>query len=721
MENKTFTDVILEEKKDISLCYRSEKMVYEESLIDGMYVASGWNASGFALATNCLPSPPRLNPSHFALPQAFEIEIDGALLGYEWEWGGLKKTETEKGLLCAVTLSNRLTPVTVKVCTLLDGTCVFTRWLEITNNTGKSVNLSRLAVISGGMQTVSKWQSYVKQGEPLYRLGYMEHTHALMEGGFAWHNLPNAGYCVAGRYKRDRHRHPMFILENMTTGEDFICQFGWSGGYSFDFELDAEDAEFNHQCDAHLSFAVRTDAPAPLRIITDKETYITPEVHLGVRFGGLDEAVNAMHEHLRKSVFLPPARGKYCWVESGIGPEYPMSREATLEFINGAAEIGAEIFFIDAGWYLPPNEENRWWDKAGDWVYNKERYPNGLSEIRDAVKSKGMLFGLWMDAERIGKASKVYAEHPEYLAVCYDGKECPTQMLNLANSDAAEWMEHEIARVIRENQCDFFRLDYNVGYPGYITRTNRNGVLENDYARYYEALYGIYSRLRKQFPDVVFENCASGGGRTDVGMTRYFAHTWVTDWQLAPRSFAVTNGMTMALPPEHVDRLVVGQTGYLTGSLDFQLRLLLFVRPSGALNVPLGARLNDVQLEFFKHCYSLYKEFIRPFLPDSVIYHHTPEVSEKEPKGFGILEAAAADGLRGMLGVFQLSDPKERETVVRLRGADISRQYRVTFDNSRKSCEISGYALANEGVRIRLDGALTSELVLYRAIDTNIR
>lgn len=63
-------------------------------------------------------------------------------------------------------------------------------------------------------------------------------------------------------------------------------------------------------------------------------------------------------------------------------------------------------------------------------------------------------------------------------------------------------------------------------------------------------------------------------------MVRRFCHTWVTDWQIAPRSFSITHGMTMALPPESVDRLIGGQSGHPAAEFDFQARLLLFVRPT---------------------------------------------------------------------------------------------------------------------------------------------
>ena len=713
----SFTDAILERSGDCyNICYRSGKLVYEESLIDGMYVASGWNGSGYPLATNSIPNAPRLDITKFPLPQAFRVVFNGEYLGYRWEWDNFTKEQVPKGLLITVSLYNPHAMVKIRIYTLLDGTPVFTRWLEIENLKKEKGLLSALSLIGGGMQSIRNWKSYVEKDEPLYRLGYMEHTHQLMEGGFKWHPLPNAGYTVSGRFMRDRHRHPIFILENLATGESFICQLGYSGGYSFGFELEAEEGIYKRSNESHLSYSVSLDGPAPLRIADPGETITTPEVHMGISFGGLDACVNAMHEHLRKSVFLPPALGKKCFVEAAIGPEFDMSRESTLESIENASKIGAEIYFVDAGWYAPPKGEDSWWGLVGDWEYDKERYPDGLDEIRRAVKEKGMLFGLWMDAERIGNSSKAYQEHRDLIGINYDNRECPSQMLNLADPRAAEWMEAQIEKVIRENKCDFFRLDYNTGRPSYITRTDRDGVLENDFMRYYEALYAIYGRLRKKFPDVVFENCASGGGRTDVGMVKHFAHTWVTDNPISPRSFAIMNGMTMALPPEYVDRMIGGQHAYLAGSFDCQVRQLLFVRPTVGISPPVGERMNPELLEFLRHSLDIYKNFVRLFLPDSDIFHHTPDSGELQPKGFGIIEAAAKDGSRGMLGVFQLASPKEREIVVYPRGVDVSRSYDVTFDNSRRVCRVEGYALKNGGIHIRLDGALTSELILYKEI-----
>jgi alpha-galactosidase len=521
--------------------------------------------------------------------------------------------------------------------------------------------------------------------------------------------MPAAGYRIDGRYRRGRHRHPMFIVRNNATGEHFIGQLAWTGGYSFEFDLNTEVRDSA----AALTFRSGPDARPPQRVIAPGETVATPEMHLGLTFGDFDTAIQAMHTHLRRSVFMPQPRGRGGWVISGIGPEVEITPDEVIHAIDTAAQVGAEVFFIDASWHTPP--KGNWWTTVGDWNVDRQRFPQGLKPFRDRAHAAGMLWGLWMDADRIGNESRVAKEHPQWLAMNYEGKREMGGLLDLTNPEVAKWMENQIARVIEENQLDFFKLDYNTD-PGVGIKTLRDGFIENGYWRYYEALYGVYDRLRARFPNVVFENCAGGGGRTDIGMVRYFAHTDDTDWQIAPRSFMITNGMTMALPPEYVDRLIGGQSGYTTADFDFQSRLLLFHVPKFAFLVPRGAQANPLLIQRAKRWADVYKNFVRPFMNTGRIYHHTPEVSGLDPHGWGVLELASNDRTRGICGLFHLSAPTEPEYRLRLRGLDTSRRYRVTLDNSSQTAEVDGFTLMKEGITVRLEGALTSELLLFEAL-----
>ena len=699
-----------------TVTYRTSLAVYEESLIKGCFVGRGWNGAGFV---NFYDG--RLDPLQHPTPQAFWLEADGQLLASDWEWGGFEEVQEERPHPAApapyrvhavVTLHHAVRPVTVKVHTGLDGTSVMARWLEVMNTGTEPAAMAAACPWSGVLQKVNGWRQHLPDAStPLYSLGYMDNPHWGNEGDFQWHDLPGAAYRVDGRYRRDRHRHPMFVLRNNATGEHFVGQLAWSGGYSFEFDLDA-DAGTTDQA-ARLFFRGGPDAPAPLRVIEPGETVTTPALHLGLVFGDLDAALQAMHDHLRRSVFWAQPRGQGGWVESGIGPEVEITVDWVNAAIDAAADFGAEVFFVDASWYAPPG--GHWWSTVGDWQVDEERFPNGLEPFRKRVHEHGMLWGLWLDAERLGAESQVARQHPDWISVAYDGEKRLGDLIDLTNPEAAQWLEDEIARVLESNELEFFRLDHNTAI-GAGARVVRHVYVESSYWRYYEAQYALYGRLRQRFPDVIFENCAGGGGRTDLGQVCRFSHTWVTDWQIAPRSFTITNGMTMALPPEYVDRLVGGQAGHTTAQLDFQLRLLLFVRPTFGFLKPLDMPWNPLLLERVKHTIQLYKEFVRPFMNTGRIYHHTPCLTGPAPQGWGVLELASGEGDRAVCGLFQLAAPSQPEYLLRPRGLDSGRRYRVTFDSSGQCCELDGATLTRQGIWVRLEGALTSELLLIEAM-----
>jgi alpha-galactosidase len=174
----------------------------------------------------------------------------------------------------------------------------------------------------------------------------------------------------------------------------------------------------------------------------------------------------------------------------------------------------------------------------------------------------------------------------------------------------------------------------------------------------------------------------------------------------------------MALPPERIDRTMgMCMHAHLTAELDFQLRLSIFVQPGTMWFHVMGAEPNPDQLGRVRHAIDIYKGFVRPLHPTSRIYHHTPVVEGFDPRGWGVLEVASADGTRALAGLFRLSDPTEPEYLLRLRGLDVSRRYRVTFDNSGRSCALDGFTLCHTGISIRLETALTSELLLIEPLE----
>lgn len=727
-EAKDFRDIYFHEEGEKKVfCFRTGLTVYEEVFDGTRYTAAGWNTAGYTL--NVLEDfPSRLDRDAFTEAQSFDIEADGVSLSWDWEYVGFESSEErlENGTLIAhgtLMLKSMVKPLVVKVHTVLDGTAIFERWLEVENTGAASINVNVVAPMCGGIEVLKPWRDYAFDSDPskLWSLGYMDSSEHCHEGYFRWHDLPNAVYAVDGKYTSEMYRHPMFMLRNNAMGTIMIAQFGWSGGYRFEFTQDIDAGSGA----AKLSFRTELKSQKPITCLLPGERFETPKMHVGMLSGDLDDAVNAMHGHLRKSVFtLPPARGVRGWVEGGIGPERTMDVAAMKHFADTIAAVGGETMIIDAGWYCPAGLESKeWHGRAGDWYFDADKHPNGIAEIRDYVHQKGLLFGLWLDLERLGSDSAAAKAHPEWISVRYkDGKK--KSQLNMAIPEAAAWAESELTRVIDEYKIDLFRLDYNLGNSDLQTRYYGDGGVENGFVRYYRNTLAMYERLHRKYPNVIFENCAGGGGRTDVGFVRNFDHTWVSDHNVAPRSFTVTNGMTMALPPEYADRLVGGMGCHTAAELSWQARNAIFGRPTTNDYNAIGSKINPIQIETVKHAFDVYKRHIRPYIEGSRIFHHTPEVAvygasiAEQPHGTGIIERCSGDGKHGVMGIFRLIRKGGAEDyVVYPKGIDVSLRYRVELDNDSQSFTLSGAEIRRLGIRVGLPASLTSELIIYTALD----
>lgn len=707
MDDKFF-DLYFQDGDQPVFCYRSGLMVYEEQFYKGTLLSRGYNAAGYPLnvLSNC---PSRLNHMAFDEPFAFNLEVNGVSLDRGLEYVGLDTERDGSSLHSAVTLKSTLLPIMIKVHTVLDGTQMFTRYLEIENLSDAPVNVSRISLLSGGVESMERAPlTYSNDVEKFYSVGYFDEDEWGREGDFAWHDLDPDVHCIDFCFNRERFRHPVMFIRNNVMGTMFFSQIGWSGGsrYTVDYNAKKEKAW------SHLSLKAEITGYNPLIILQPHESFVTPEVYMGVIQGGLDEAVNEMHAHVRRSVLnLPEADPSACLIGCGMGAEHDMSVETSKAFIDQFADMGGEIFIIDAGWQCPPGKEMSWPAFNGRYKPDAERYKNGLCEVSDYCHEKGLKFAMWTEIERLGEHSDVFKEHPEWRADNVFGEKVPF-FLNMANPECAAWAEETLASFIVENKLDLLRVDHNVEHFYYFTFTD--GACSP--LRHFTAAHKMYQNLKKRFPNVIFENCASGGGRTNLGILKGFTHTWVSDWQKAPRSILITNGMTMALPPERVDRLFAGMGCHSFGSFDLHMRNAMLSHMSLNVVAPATAKLNSDQMAFVKHSTDIYKSFIRPFLPTCLVFHHTPEAKVAMEEGFCAIEIAANDRSRGALGFFSLTGRAEQTRRIVLKGADAGSRYRVTLDNTGMTFEASGAELLQNGVSITVPASLSSELVLFEKI-----
>ena len=233
--------------------------------------------------------------------------------------------------------------------------------------------------------------------------------------------------------------------------------------------------------------------------------------------------------------------------------------------------------------------------------------------------------------------------------------------------------------------------------------------------RYFDALNNLFDRIAARYPDLLLENCAGGGGRMDLGMMSRFHWTQVSDnWDPVP-TLKIINGILYALLPEQAMTLI-GAISQARADLDFALRISLFGHMCLSGIYPSDATIHAESADRWGHAIELYKDFVRPYLPESRVYHHTPPLAQHEPGDWSVLELAANDASRSMVGIWRLYEPGDHTIKVRPRGIAADRRYRLTFDNSSATVQANGLTLVNDGVPVTVAGNLCSELLLLEAM-----
>lgn len=186
---------------------------------------------------------------------------------------------------------------------------------------------------------------------------------------------------------------------------------------------------------------------------------------------------------------------------------------------------------------------------------------------------------------------------------------------------------------------------------------------------------------------------------------------------LLPRTVRILNGMTMILPPHMVNRQFgVSMEGAYTGSLEAALTASVMGHPSISGFAPSSDDINPEALETIAKYMDAYKTHIRPMHESMKVYHHTPVLPGTEGEGRCVLEYATENRSSGVVGIWRQYAAREASMKLRLRGVDLGARYLVCVLPSEDTFEMSGADLSYNGLDIRLDSSLTSQLLLLKKL-----
>lgn len=284
--------------------------------------------------------------------------------------------------------------------------------------------------------------------------------------------------------------------------------------------------------------------------LDSEESFQTPEAVMVYSDSGLNRMSQTFHQLYRKRL----SRGEWrdrprpVLLNNWEATEMNFDEEKLLHIAQAAKEDGIELFVLDDGWFGARCSETA---GLGDWYPNTERLPDGISGLSEKIEAMGMKFGLWFEPEMVNKDSDLYRAHPDWLIATPNRRHSPGRhqfVLDFSRKEVVDHIHDQMYKILSESNISYIKWDMNrpITEPySAALPPDRQGEL---FHRYILGVYDLYQRLTTEFPHILFESCASGGGRFDPGIFAYAPQAWCSDDTDAIERLKIQYGTSLCYP-----------------------------------------------------------------------------------------------------------------------------------------------------------------------------
>ena len=298
--------------------------------------------------------------------------------------------------------------------------------------------------------------------------------------------------------------------------------------------------------------------------------FAAPEVLFCYSDQGLSELSARYHRFLQCHIIRSPWRDKPrpILINNWEATYMDFDAQRIWDIARQARDLGVEMLVLDDGWFGERSDDS---SGLGDWQFNEKKLGCTFDQLIGRVREMGLLFGLWIEPEMVCANTALYAAHPDW-ALSIPGRAPATGrsqlVLDMGRPDVVDYLYDLFHRLLAEHDIAYIKWDMNRNLTDVYSRVlppERQG--EAAY-RYMLGLYSLLDRLTRDFPQVLFEGCAGGGGRFDAGMLCYCPQIWCSDDTDAIHRIKIQYGTSFGYPPcamgSHISASPNHQTGRST-------------------------------------------------------------------------------------------------------------------------------------------------------------
>ncbi len=433
----------------------------------------------------------------------------------------------------------------------LEGTAVagtLRSWTTITNHGKQAVDLEYLTsfVLSGitpfapddapGRLKVHRFRT-TWSNEAKLSSESLEALH--LERSWVGFNLVSERFGQVGSMPV-RKFFPFVAIEDTESGVLWGAQLAWAGSWQMEITRRADSVSISggladYEC-GHWKKALQPG-----------ESLTTPVAHLACVKGQLSDLTAKLVRLQEAQLPEPPADEANLpvvfneWCTNWGAP----SHDKTIALAKRLQGTGIRYIVIDDGWAVRPAEATM--QSNGDWIVDQEKFPQGIGAVCKELREMGFTPGIWFEFEVCNPGSKAFNMETHHLH--RNGKPLrigSRRFWNLNDPWVIDYLDEKLIRFLKENGLGYLKVDYNdsigIGcdHPDSLGEGLRQQV---------NGVHAAFDRIRQKLPELVIENCSSGGHRLEPSMMQRTAMSSFSDAHESSNIPIVARQLHYLIPP----------------------------------------------------------------------------------------------------------------------------------------------------------------------------
>ena len=375
---------------------------------------------------------------------------------------------------------------------------------------------------------------------------------------------------------------------------------------------------------------------------------------------------------------------------------FDFTEDKLVSLAKTAKETGIELFVLDDGWFGSRNDD---FQGLGDWFVNKSKLPSGIDGLSQKINDVGLKFGIWIEPEMVNPNSDLFRAHPDW--VIHVPNRQPTLsrnqlILDLTRKEVRDYIVKSISNILSQGvsyvKWDMNRPMTDMPRPGY----------NYEYTLGY---YDILDRLTKAFPHILFEGCASGGGRFDAGALHYVPQIWTSDNSDAVARLKIQYSTSIGYPLSSISAHVTASPNHQNGRIT-PLKTRADVAHAGMFGYELDiTQMSNEDIEEIKKQISFYKS-IRTLIRTADFYR----LQSPYETNYCTWQAVSPDKNEAFVMSCKIETVRDKENnYIKLYGLDSSATYTDTLTGKT----YYGDELLNRGIMFEYELKDFSTVIMH--------